>query len=109
MNPSLHMVLSHGHLFIESVPKTMSIGLFSEEPMEATHKKIKNYEINRACQKSRHRRLRDVYQRQMDLIDPLILSRHFKWNHKKYIQPKKSDYPEEVLNLQIDEELELEQ
>ena len=45
----------------------------------------------------------------MDLSDPLILSSYFKRHHKKYTQPKKSDYPLEVLELQIDEELELEQ
>ena len=98
MPPSTHKLLAHGYMFIEELSdkgKEMGPGMFSEEPIECNHKNLKKFSLTRACQKSRKRRLTDVFQRQMDLSDPKILTHLVKYQKEK----KHDNYPPEVLNL----------
>ena len=94
MPPTLHKILFHGHQFIKRLPKGLTLGHLNEEPLESTHKRIRNYAKFRASQKSKYHRLRDVFGRISAGADPLILSKTCKISKKK-AKPQK--YPEEVL------------
>ena len=96
MPPTLHRVLAHGHLFIKHLPETLTIAHYNEEPLESTHKRIRNYAKFRASQKSKYHRLRDVFGRISAGADPLILSKTRKISKKK-ANPEK--YPDEVVQM----------
>jgi len=82
MVPTLHKILSHGHLYLQFMPETLTFGHFSEEPLESCHKRIRSYATNLACQVSKKTRLRDVSKRISIASDPKILSRIFKMQKK---------------------------
>ena len=72
--PSVHKVVDHGYRFFEHVPKTMAMGMISEENLEASHKTVRNDELYHSRQFSRKERVSDVFQRKLDASDPVVLA-----------------------------------
>ena len=99
MNPTLHMLLAHLPEILENVPEGMKIGYFSEEPLESSHKQIRQFAKTKASSKTRQIRLKNVFQRQLDISNPKVLKKLAKY-HKK----PQTKYPKELYDLQIDDE-----
>ena len=95
MIPSLHKILVHGSLILKLIPEHMTWAMFSEEPLEANNKWIKKWSNQRSRQSSRKLRLSDVFQRQLDRSDPIILS---KIANKRRVHTFKT-LPPGVLNM----------
>ena len=74
LNVSVHKILDHGHLFLRHVPDTLTLSVFSEENLEASHKVLRDHLLNHARGFSRKDRLQDVIQRKLDMSDPVILA-----------------------------------
>ena len=53
----------------------MALGMFSEEPLEHCHKTIKDYEVNRTCQKSRYHRMDGIMSRLLCVSSPQMLEK----------------------------------
>ena len=81
MPPTLHKVVDHGHLFLEKVPATMSLSMFSEENLEASHKRLRDDMLNHSRQFSRKLRLNDVTERSINRGDPIILAPDVQAHH----------------------------
>ena len=105
MNPTLHKILSHGHLYLQHMPETLTFGHFNEEPLESCHKRIRSYATTLACQVSKQTRLRDVFNRISIASDPKILGRIFKMQNKRAKDPTE-DYPLALMQLQKEKEYE---
>ena len=98
MNPTLHMLLAHLPEVLEQVPEGLTLGYFSEEPLEASHKKIRQFAKTKASAKTRKLRLTNVFQRQLDISNLKILRRLEKYHKKPQII-----YPKALEDLTIDE------
>ena len=96
MNPTLHLLLAHLPDFLQSVPKGMKLGYFSEEPLESCHKKIRQFAKTRASPKTRKLRLTNVFQRQLDISNIKVLKRL-----AKYYKKPRTMYPKDLTNLQM--------
>ena len=95
--PTIHKALVHGHEYLRKVPKTLTLGHFSEEPLEASHKTLRHIELCNARQFSREMRLLDVMKRLLDLSYPVILSKRLAKHHRSgEDQPA---YPARILAL----------
>ena len=96
MCATLHKVLSHIEMILDNVPKTLTLGHFSEEPLEASHKKIREFEVLRSCQKSRNDRMKGVIQRLLDGTAPQISA---KIAERQRSAGPKSSYSQSQLDL----------
>ena len=81
MPPTLHKVIDHGHLFLEKVPATMSLSMFSEENLEASHKTLRRDFLRHARQFGRNLRLNDIMERKINCGDPVILGPDLQAHH----------------------------
>lgn len=70
LNPSVHKMLRHGVDIARQFP--LSLAYFAEDAAESMHKCYKKNSIAHARQNSRANRLKDVFNRSVDLSDPLI-------------------------------------
>lgn len=70
MNPSIHKMLRRGVDIARKFP--LSLAYFAEDAAESMHKCYKNDSIHHARQNSRENRLKDVFNRAVDMSDPLI-------------------------------------
>lgn len=70
MNPSVHKMLRHGVDIAKQFP--LSLAYFAEDAAESMHKCYRKNSISHARQNSRANRLLDVFNRLIDLSDPLI-------------------------------------
>ena len=95
MPPTLHKVIAHGHRFFECVPWNMVMAMFSEEPLEASHKTLRHDELHNSRQTSRHDRIYDVFERQQVRGDPILLGPDLE-RHRNHT---KDPYPREILDL----------
>ena len=95
MNPTLHMLLAHLPEILENVPEGMKLGYFSEEPLESSHKQIRQFAKTKASAKTRQLRLKNVFQRQLDICNPKVLKKLAKYHKKPQVR-----YPKELEDLQ---------
>lgn len=93
MNPSVHKMLRHGVSVARQFP--LSLAYFAEDAAESMHKCYKKNSISHARQRSRADRLMDVFNRSVDLSDPLISMIYLEKRCKK----GKEALPDEFLNL----------
>lgn len=89
--PSLHKILAHGNLVIDSFD--IPIGQLSEEAMEASHKHFKDFRQNHSRKFSRVATNADVMNWLLLASDPLINS------NRMYIDCKYDDYLPEVCDI----------
>ena len=104
MSPTLHKVLEHGHQILQLLPPTLTAGMLSEEPAEASNKDVKFFQKYHTFQGVPKTKNLQVFHRMMDRSDPLshslFLDRHVK------AKPKHDDIPEDVQAMCFsDEEL----
>ena len=95
--PTTHKALVHGHEFLRKVPKSLSLGHFSEEPLEASHKTLRHIELCNARQFSRENRLEDVMKRLLDISYPVVLAKRMQKHHRS--QKDLPDYPDRIKEL----------
>ena len=95
--PTIHKALVHGHEFFRKVPKSLALGHFSEEPLEASHKALRHIELCNARQMSRELRLTDVMKRLLDLSHPIILAKRIQKHRRS--QEDLPDYPDRIKAL----------
>ena len=96
--PTIHKALVHGHLYLRKVPETLTLGHFSEEPLEASHKTLRHIEHCNARQFSREMKLLDVMKRLLDLSHPVILAKRTAKHHRSDLQDRPA-YPARILAL----------
>ncbi|KAJ6646173.1 hypothetical protein Bhyg_01384 [Pseudolycoriella hygida] len=70
MNPSVHKMLRHGADIARNFP--FSLAYFAEDSAESMHKYYRKNSVHHARQNSRANRLKDVFNRAVDMSDPLI-------------------------------------
>lgn len=70
MNPSVHKMLRHGVAIARNFP--LSLAYFAEDAAESMHKCYRKSSLYHARQNSRENRLKDVFNRAVDMSDPLI-------------------------------------
>ena len=73
LNPATLKVLDHGWLIFQEIPSTLTVGMFSEEPLEGQNRTHKYNERGHARQDSDLHRKLDCFKRQMERSDPQIL------------------------------------
>ena len=100
-NPTLFKVLDHGHLVLRLLPRGLTAGQLNEEAPEANNKDIKSFQVNRACQSSQLKRIKDTVFRIQDRSCPYILDLLVGERMKKKRRSKKA-YPQAVLDLVAD-------
>ena len=76
MPPTLHRILYHGKDIIESCP--VPIGWTSEECSEANNKFARDFEANHSRKTSNEDNLLDLFNRLMDISDPVLVAKSFK-------------------------------
>ena len=92
MPPTIHKALVHGHEYLRKVPETLTLGHFSEEPLEASHKTLRRIELANARQFSREMRLTDVMKRLLDISYPVILAKKSAKHHRSLLN-ERPEYP----------------
>ena len=97
--PTLHKICDHPDKVLERLPDTLRISMLSEEPIEGNHQFILDDSLHHARQTSRHDRLFDVFHRDMDRSDPILLSYFVK---SRLAQRPKNEVPEHILALMVD-------
>ena len=97
LSPTLHKVLEHGSEIIQLFPDSVTSGILSEEPAEASNKDVKRFQKENARQDSPVHRNLDVFNRQMDRSDPKIV--HFFANQRKLRRKSQEVFPQAVLDL----------
>lgn len=93
MNPSVHKMLRHGVDIARKFP--LSLAYFAEDADESMHKCYRNSSIHHARQNSRENRLKDVFNRAVDMSDPLISTIYL----EKRCQAEKQELPAEFISL----------
>lgn len=93
LNPSVHKMLRHGVDISRQFP--FSLAYFTEESAESMHKYYRKNSVSHARQCSRANRLMDVFNRAVDLSDPLISSIYLESRRKM----EKDDLPLEFFHL----------
>ena len=97
ISPTLHKILEHGSLVLQLFPDSITSGMLSEEPAEASNKTIKGFQLDHSRQDTPQHRNLDVFHRQIDSSDPRILS-YFERQRK--LRRKSEDvFPNAVLAL----------
>ena len=80
------------------LPETVSLGSTSEEPLEQSHKVIKNDEKNHVRQDSRVHRMTDLVTRGFCRSDPKY-QRYLYQKRVRNLRANKKSLPKEVLDL----------
>lgn len=93
MNPSVHKMLRHGVDISQQFP--LSLAYFAEDAAESMHKYYRKNSLAHARQSSRANRLLDVFNRAVDLSDPLISLIYLEDRRKQ----EKEDLPSEFISL----------
>lgn len=70
MNPTVHKMLRHGVAISRKFP--FSLAYFAEDAAESMHKSYKLNSLHHARQNSRENRLKDIFNRAIDLSDPVF-------------------------------------
>ena len=97
LSPTLHKVLEHGSQVLELFPDSLTSGMLSEEPAEASNKDVKKFQISHARQDNPDHRNIDVFHRLCERSDPQILNYYA---HNRQIRRKSSEvFPKDVLQL----------
>ena len=97
LNPSVHKMLRHGVEIARKFP--LSLAYFAEDAAESLHKCYRKNSISHARQNSRANRLKDVFNRSVDLSDPLISMYYV----DKRSQSQSKDLPPEFRSLFYDD------
>ena len=97
MSPTLHKVLVHGYQVMMLFPDSVTSGMLSEEPAEASNKDVKKFQKEHAPQNCPIARNLAVFNRINDRSDPQVLH-HFA---KKSKNQRKSQeiFPKAVLDM----------
>lgn len=93
MNPSVHKMLRHGVDIARKFP--LSLAYFAEDAAESMHKCYRKNSINHARQNSRANRLKDVFNRAVDMSDPLVSTIYL----EKRCKAQKKELPAEFISL----------
>lgn len=93
MNPSVHKMLRHGTEIARKFP--FSLAYFAEDAAESMHKCYKNSSVHHARQNSRENRLKDVFNRAVDMSDPIISTIYL----EKRCKAEKQELPSEFISL----------
>ena len=97
LSPTLHKILEHGSQVVELFPDSITSGLLSEEPSEASNKDVKKFQIEHARQDSVEHRMTDTFHRLLERSDPRVLNILAEQSN---VRRKSQDvFPNEVLNL----------
>lgn len=96
LNPTVHKMLRHGVAIAREFP--LSLAYFAEDAAESMHKFYRKNSISHARQNSRANRLKDVFNRSVDLSDPLISMFYL----DKRCESRNSDLPSEFISLFYD-------
>ena len=101
MSPTLHKVVDHPREVLARLPDTLRISMLTEEALEGNHIYIKADQVGHYRQTSRKGRLMDVFHRDMDRSDPVVLSYD---TESRLAQRQKSKHPipPEVLAMMVD-------
>lgn len=91
MNPSVHKMIRHGVSIAKQFP--LSLAYFAEDA--AMHKFYRKNSISHARQNSKANRLLDVFNRAVDLSDPLVSTIYL----EKRVKSIKVDLPSEFISL----------
>lgn len=97
INPTVHKMLRHGVAIARQFP--MSLAYFAEDAAESMHKCYRKNSISHARQNSRANRLKDVFNRSVDLSDPLISIYYL----DKRCESKSDELPSEFRSLFYDD------
>lgn len=81
LNPSVHKMLRHGVDIARNFP--LSLAYFAEDAAESMHKCYRKSSLYHARQNSRENRLKDVFNRAVDMSDPLISTIYLEKRIKK--------------------------
>lgn len=93
INPSVHKLLRHGVDIARNFP--LSLAYFAEDAAESMHKCYRKSSVYHARQNSRENRLKDVFNRAVDMSDPFISMIYL----EKRIKTKKQPLPSEFISL----------
>ena len=96
LSPTLHKILVHGSQVIQLFPDTITSGMLSEEPGEASNKTLKHFQAHHARQDSAENRNLSVFHRMMDRSDPQIVH-HF--TNRQKTGKAAEVFPKAVLDL----------
>lgn len=99
LNPTVHKMLRHGVAIARQFP--LSLAYFAEDAAESMHKCYRKNSISHARQNSRANRLKDVFNRSVDLSDPVISMYYLE---KRCEEKKSKILPSEFRSLLCDEE-----
>ena len=94
LTPSLHRIFKHSADVIEACP--LPIGLTTEEGSESNNKNIRRFRFHHSRRTPWFHSLKDVYDRIMDISDPLIQDTVAS---RRANSRKKRSLPKEVLAL----------
>lgn len=97
LNPTVHKMLRHGVAIARQFP--LSLAYFAEDAAESMHKYYRKNSILHARQNSRANRLKDVFNRSVDLSDPLISMIYL----DKRCESRSKDLPSEFRSTFYDE------
>lgn len=100
MTATVHKVLIHGKEIIERT--ILPIGCFGEEAAESRNKHYKYDRLNHARKTSRKTNLLDVFNRALDMSDPLVSSISVK---KRVEQKSRMQLPREVVDMLLTPEI----
>ena len=81
------------------MPPTLTTNMVSEESSEMCNKDFKKFELNHARKTSPTEQLTDVFNRQMDRSDPVMLKFFVKLRLKRKKQEKSETVPAEVISM----------
>lgn len=90
MNPSVHKMFRHGVKIAKRFP--LSLAYFSEDAAESMHKYYRTNSISHARQNSRENRLMDVFNRAVDMSDPMISMVHIEKRSKSTSEELPSEF-----------------
>ncbi len=93
LNPSVHKMLRHGVDIARNFP--LSLAYFAEDAAESMHKCYRKSSVSHARQNSRENRLKDVFNRAVDMSDPVISLTYL----EKRIKTKKRPLPSDFISL----------
>ena len=97
LSPTLHKVLEHGSQVLELFPDSVTSGMLSEEPSEASNKDVKKFQLEHARQDTVEHRTLDTFHRLLDRSDPRVLNHLAKQSQCR--RKSQEIFPREVLNM----------
>ena len=100
MPASLHKILIHGHLIIDSL--SLPIGFYSEEAGESRNKDIKNYRLYHSRKDRRLHTNEDQVHYLCATSDPFISSLREKVNENKNLRSKLPKEAHDLIELTIE-------